>query len=74
MAGRISMSDILALSIEERLRLMEEIWETIADSPDVVPLTDEQRRELDRRLEAYRRDPNTGYSWSQVEREIKGRP
>lgn len=43
-----------ALPIEERLRLVEDIWDSIAEeanaTPDVLPLTDAQCAELDRRI------------------------
>ena len=46
--------DYLSLSIEERLKLVGDIWDSIAEaanaSPDVLPLTEEQRAELDRRI------------------------
>ena len=37
------------LSSAERLQLIDELWESLSDSPDSVPVTDEQRTELDRR-------------------------
>jgi len=40
------------LSIPERIRLVEEIWDTIAEENEAFELTDVQRRELDRRLES----------------------
>ena len=47
------------LSVEERIRLVEDIWDSIAEDRGALPLTDAQREELDRRLEAYRgtKDP-----------------
>ncbi len=34
----------------ERLELLEVIWDSLAETPEAVPLTDEMRAELDRRL------------------------
>lgn len=48
------------LTIDERLRLVEDIWDSIAAEQDALPVTPEQRRELDSRLEAYRVDGNRG--------------
>lgn len=42
------------LPLDERIRLVEDIWDSIAEEQDALPISDEQRRELDRRLEAYR--------------------
>ncbi len=48
------------LSLEERLKLVEDIWDSIAVEQGALPVTPEQREELDRRLEAYRLDGNRG--------------
>lgn len=48
------------LSIEQRMRLVEELWDSIAADQQALPLTDEQRVELDRRLDAYEADGNPG--------------
>ena len=47
----INMSEILRLPVEERLRLVESIWDSIAECPEALELTDAQKRELDRRLD-----------------------
>ena len=44
------------LPIEERIRLVEDIWDSIATDQGALPLTDEQKEELDRRLNAYESD------------------
>ena len=46
------MDDILQLSIAERVHLAEQIWDSIAAQPEMLPVTEAQRAELDRRLEA----------------------
>jgi len=71
MAGGISIADLLKLSIAERIRLVEDIWESIAAVPEAVPLTDAQRQELDRRLDAYDRDPRAGFPWPQVRKRFR---
>ncbi len=60
------LSDILQLSIPERIQLAEDIWDSIAAFPDAVALTDEQRQELDRRLELQAQNPNEGISWHEL--------
>jgi putative addiction module component (TIGR02574 family) len=61
-----SISDVLQLSVAERILLVEEIWDSIARCPEAVPLTDAQRRELDARFEDYRRNPHVGGTWEDV--------
>ena len=49
-------ADLRTLSIGERIRLVEDIWDSIAADQALLTLTDEQRIELDRRLDAYESD------------------
>ena len=58
--------DITSLSSEERLRLLEELWESLSATPEAVPLTTAQREELDRRLDELDQDGNSGISWEDV--------
>jgi len=44
------------LPLDERIRLVEELWDSIASDQKALPLTDEQKAELDRRLDAYEVD------------------
>jgi putative addiction module component (TIGR02574 family) len=69
----LGKADILNLSVSERIQLVQDIWDSIAEVPDSVPLTDEQKAELDRRLDAYHRDPNAGSPWSVVRERFKSR-
>lgn len=48
------------LPINERIKLVEELWDSIASDQKVLPLSDEQKAELDKRLDAYEADGNRG--------------
>lgn len=48
------------LPIDERIRLVEDLWDSIAAEQSALPLTEEQKQELDRRLDAYESDGNSG--------------
>jgi putative addiction module component (TIGR02574 family) len=48
------------LPLEERIKLVEDLWDSIAAEQQALPLTREQRVELDRRLDAYEVDENHG--------------
>jgi putative addiction module component (TIGR02574 family) len=63
-------ADVLRLSVTERIQLVEDIWDTIAEVPEAVGLTDEQKAELDRRLDAYHQNPNEGSPWGMVRERI----
>jgi putative addiction module component (TIGR02574 family) len=59
------------LSPEEKLRLLEELWESLSATPEAVPLTTAQRQELDSRLDEIDRDGPSGIPWDEVLREIQ---
>lgn len=58
------------LSIPERLALVEEIWDSIAEDNECFELTDEQQQELDRRLESFRVNPSQGRTWAEIRAEF----
>ena len=65
--------DILSLSVPERILLVEDIWDSIAEFPQEVTLTEAQKQELGLRLDAYHRDPNAGAPWLEVRKRIRNR-
>lgn len=67
----ITVNDLLALPVADRLRLVEDLWDSIAEVPGSLNLTDAQRAELDRRLEAYHQDPASGSPWNEVKERIQ---
>ena len=60
------VAEILELPVEERVRLVEAIWDSISAVPDAIPLTEWQRQELDRRLAEYEANPNSGITMQEV--------
>ena len=64
------LSDILQLSVAERIQLAEDIWDSIAVFPEAVELTEEQRQELDHRLQAFSQNPNEGVSWQELKHNL----
>ena len=61
--------DISRLSPAERLRLVEELWDSL--SPSDIPLTPAQAEELDRREALHRTNPKRGRPWREVLDEIE---
>jgi len=51
---------LLELPVEERIRIVEDLWDSIAADQKSLTLTAEQKTELDRRLDAYEADGNPG--------------
>ena len=56
------------LSVEERIKLVEDIWDSIASEQQTLPLTKEQKSLLDRRL-----DKNPGTAGFEVIKRIRNR-
>lgn len=71
--GAPSLADIEQLSVAERIQLAEDIWDTIAASPEQVTVTLAQRNELDQRVEAYRQNPQAGVAWQEVKDRLSSR-
>ena len=67
------LTEILQLSIAERIQLVEDIWDSIATVPEAIALTEEQQAELNRRLEAYQANPNEGISWNDLKEKLRQR-
>ncbi len=61
------VAEILEMSVAERLQIVGDIWDSIAADSKNLVITDELRRELDRRLAAYKNDPDAGVSWEELE-------
>jgi putative addiction module component (TIGR02574 family) len=58
------------LTVAERIQLVEDLWDSIADAPEVLELTEAQRAEIDRRLAAHRANPNDTIPWETLRREL----
>ena len=61
------MAELLQLSPAERIELAEELWNSVAVSPDsMLDLTEEQIAECERRLAEHDRDPSRARPWEEV--------
>lgn len=67
------LAGIQRLSIAERIQLVEGIWDSIAATSDALPLTEAQRQELDRRLEAMQQSPQEGIPWPELKAALSNR-
>jgi len=65
------LEEILQLDVEERLRIVQLIWDSIAAAPAAVPLTSSERAELDRRIAEDDADPDDVVSWQEAKALIK---
>jgi len=69
----MNTSTLRNLSVEQRIHLVEELWDSIAADQGVLALSDAQRQELDRRLDAYELDHNPGRPADDVVADIRKR-
>jgi putative addiction module component (TIGR02574 family) len=61
------------LSVAERIAIIQEIWDSIADEIEKAPLTEAQRQDVDRRLAAHEANPEAAIPWNQVEADALAR-
>ncbi len=66
-------ASVFDLSPSEKLQLVEDLWDDLAATPELVPVHDWQKDELDRRKADFSSNPGTGLSWEEVKRSIRSR-
>jgi putative addiction module component (TIGR02574 family) len=64
--------ELLELPAAERLEIVEELWDSLAPE-EFPPLSDEQKAEIDRRLEAHEKDPGRASPWEEVQARLWAR-
>ncbi len=64
--GAFAEKDILDLSVSERIQLAQDIRDSVALVPESLALSDEEKAEIERRLEAYHKDRDGGAPWAVV--------
>ncbi|KER10927.1 MAG: hypothetical protein HY22_01805 [[Candidatus Thermochlorobacteriaceae] bacterium GBChlB] len=67
----MSTADIVNMSVAERLALIEEIWRTLEQQPDALPITPAQKAELDARYAEFLENPTEGNTWEDVKARIQ---
>ena len=70
---RTVRTKVRSLSVADRLRLLEEIWDSLAETPEAIPVTDAQRKELARRRHAHAANPAATKSWAEVRARLRRR-
>jgi len=61
------------LDIEERLKLIGEIWDSVSDEAGDLSLSPEMKEELDRRLAAADANPEASVPWEDVKKRAMDR-
>ena len=63
-------SELLDLSPSEKLDIIEALWESLNQSPELIPLPEWQKRELDRSKAQYEAHPESLLTWEEVQANI----
>jgi len=66
----ITIQDLRQLPVSDRIQLVEDLWDTIAEDAPGIGLTPEHIAELDRRLDALEARPKAGTPWEIARRRI----
>ena len=67
------LSELLKLSEAERIQLAQDLWDSIPEQSEALPLTPEQIRESEQRLADHEADPSSSVSWSEVRARLRER-
>ncbi|HEX7181273.1 MAG TPA: addiction module protein [Thermoanaerobaculia bacterium] len=71
--GKAAALDVTRLSRDEKLELLDRLWESLGQDPEALPLTSSQREELNRRLDELEDEGPTGLSWDDVVAQARAR-
>ena len=66
-----TVASLSALPVDERLRIVQRLWDSIPPETE-VSVSPEQQDELDRRVAAHESDPESAISRDELERRLKG--
>jgi putative addiction module component (TIGR02574 family) len=61
---------LLELSPDEKLDIIAALWESLSESPDLIPIHEWQKQELDRRQASYDANQEPLLTWEEVQANI----
>ncbi|GAH50306.1 unnamed protein product [marine sediment metagenome] len=73
MSLQAALKEIAKLTPEEKLQLVEEVWDELSEHSEDIPLTEAQKKELNRRLDEYEKNPENVLTWEEVKASIRRR-
>ncbi|MEO7100126.1 MAG: addiction module protein [Luteolibacter sp.] len=73
MTVMIELAELKKLPIAERLQLVEDLWDSIAEEQDALPDAPELIEEIRRRSANLKANPSSGFTWEEVEARIQSR-
>ena len=66
----MSIDEIASLNISQKIMLVEEIWDSIAQEQGQVAITNEERAILDERLSSFEANPDDVISWDEIKQKL----
>ncbi len=67
------LNEVETWPIDDRIRLVQDVWDRLVDQGYEPELTEEMKAELDRRVEEMDRNPGSGVPWEDVKARVLGR-
>jgi putative addiction module component (TIGR02574 family) len=74
MAPTLQTLGIDRLSLDDRLALVQEICDSIAEDPELLPLSEEQKQLFGRRSADLTANPGQVLTWEEIKRSVRGEP
>lgn len=65
------VTQVFELALSEKLQLLEDPWDSIAQVPEQIPVLDWQKEELAKKKAAYLQNPDSGSSWEAAKERIR---
>ena len=68
-----TLEELRKLSVEERLQLLEDVWTSLDEEQDRLPMPGWHEEELERRLRSFEDNPDAGSPWPEVKKRLLAR-
>ncbi len=66
----LTATEIAAMSRQQRLELIENLWDSLAESAENLEVPAWHQKILDERLTDYQATPQAGSSWQEIKKSI----
>ena len=67
----VRFDDLKTLPLPQRIKLVEDLWDSIAKDLERQPLPEDLKAEMRRRRDEYVKDPSTGVDWDDTRRRLE---
>ncbi len=67
------LNEVASWPVDDRIRLVQEVWDRLVDQGYEPELTEEMKAELDRRIAEMDRNPELGVPWEEVKARVLGK-